>query len=69
MKKHFVNYNDFQRIAMYLYNCGGDVLVECWGESEFKTYEEMFGKITARKVFVMCNDYREQEIDEKGYCY
>ena len=69
MKKHFVNYSDFQRIARYLYNNGGDVIVECWGETEFKNYEEMFGKLTARKVFVMCNEYREQETDEKGYCY
>lgn len=49
---------------MYLYHRGGDVLVECWGgggESEFKTYEDMFGKITARKVFVMCNEYLHRE--------
>ena len=67
MKKHFVNYKDFQRIAMYLYNRGGDVLVECWGESEFKTYIELFGKITARKVYVMCNEYIDKETDEEGY--
>lgn len=67
MKKHFVSYEEFQRIAMYLYNNGGDVLVECWGVSEFKNYEAMFGKITARKV-VMCNDFFQQELDERGYC-
>jgi hypothetical protein len=62
--KHYINYKDFIRIGQAMYHEGGDVLVECWSEKDFERYTKEFGRITARKAYKMCRDYKEQEEEE-----
>lgn len=66
-KKHYVGYEEFIRIGKSMYNKGGDVIVECWDRKGFDEYIAEFGKITARKAYVMCEEYHQKEIDEAGY--
>ncbi len=66
MIKHYVSYEDFLRIARAEYAHGGDCIVECWERYQFDEYVKLFGKVTARRVYVMCKQYYEQECEAAG---
>ena len=59
-----LTYEEFQDLALKNYFTGGDVVVECWGRSEFDEYVREFGPITRKEAFSIFGLYRENEAEE-----
>ena len=56
-----LTYEELQNLAKKNYAKGGDVVVECWGKSEFDSYVEECGPITYRnalELFELYHGYR-----------
>ena len=48
MKAKPVTFDELVELAKKHYNEGGDGIVECWDQTTFDTYVEMFGPISKR---------------------
>lgn len=53
MKRSYLSYPEFMELAMQNYCKGGDEYVECWDESAFTEYVELFGGITKTRATKM----------------
>lgn len=51
----YLTYEELIAYAMKHYNEGGDGIVECWDETTFNTYVEMFGAITEKDAKMLIN--------------
>ena len=52
-----MTYNELQDFALAHYNQGGDVVVECWEESDFNEYIADFGKMTHEAALALFKMY------------
>lgn len=58
-----LTYEELIEYAMKHYNKGGDVVVECWGSSEFDEYVKEVGPITKSQALRLFRLHKAQEDD------
>lgn len=58
-----MNYEELMEYARQHYNKGGDAIFECWDESTFNEYVELFGPVTKRKALEMFKVQYQNELD------
>ena len=58
-----LTYKELIDLAKKYYNRGGDGVVECWDETMFKTYTDLFGPITKEDALRMFETNVETSYD------
>lgn len=58
-----LTYEEFQALAKEHYNEGGDVVVECWGKSEFEFHEQEWGPMTVAGAMSLFKMYKSMECE------
>lgn len=61
-----LSYEEFQALAKANYTKGGDVVVECWGRTEFEEYITEFGAMTGAKAQALFDLYRSTESEAES---
>lgn len=61
-----MTYQQFKALAMKHYNEGGDVIVECWSESDFNEYVSECGEITRSTAFEIMGLYDAVETETEA---
>ena len=58
-----MTYKEFKAFGKANYCNGGDVIFECWEESDFNEYVNEFGEMTKENAENLCGMYKSVEYD------
>ena len=59
-----MTYEEFIALAQENYNKGGDVVVECWGKTEFDFHIREFGAMTKTKALQTFRLYKAEQREQ-----